>query len=244
MDRHTRFRGIQQKLAESLSTDDAKFLEEYLRENEGEQDQAPVQEPGQEQLPEMFEDENGNLFAATGQTDESGNPILIGEDGQAYAFGGEQSEEAPVEEPVDEQEYEAAPVSVQDDDEVSVNELAHQFPDLAHEIDAEERGMEESDRDHDIVSLKMENKLLKSRLIAEAKIQESGLPAGYVTMAELVGKSPEVMDAVINSKINQLETTARMIESAVGAHIEPSAARGATQDQCGLRIRRGALMPR
>ena len=256
----TRFRQIQQKLAESLSTEEAEFLENYLLEADGAADdegdefdeefEAGAAEDDDEV--EIFEDEEGNRYAATGETDEDGNPLVIDEAGNVVAMPADEFEDDLDEDYFDDEEDfdEADPgmyahgADDEDEDEVPLADIAQRFPALAHEIDMEEMGAMESDRDPDIAALKFENKLLKSRMIAEQKLAESGLPAGIIPMAELVGKSPEEMDIIIDGRFRMMEAISGMVQGSQAALVEASAGRTDGNDaQVGLRILRSSLQP-
>ena len=253
--RDARFRQIQQKLAESLSGEDADFLEEYLREGGDEEEQdmdmTGAEGEGYAEEPEVFEDENGNLFAITGDVDEMGNPIVVDENGEAFAVPADEFEdEGAMEfEGGDEDDFEdealfADEYEDEEDGDVPLSTLAHQYPDLAHEIDMEEMGAMESDRDPDIVALKMENKLLKSRMIAEHKLAESGLPEGIIPIAELVGRSPADMDTLIQSRVRMLETVSGMVRGASAAVVDAGLRESDSGDAyAGRRILRNSLLP-
>lgn len=71
----------------------------------------------------------------------------------------------------------------------------------------------ESSRDVELVNLKFENKLLKSRMIAERKIIESQLPAGFVSVDDLLGRSPEDMDRLLESKSMMVQNIVNLVES-------------------------------
>ena len=253
--RDARFRQIQQKLAESLSGEDADFLEEYLREGGDEEEQdmdmTGAEGEGYAEEPEVFEDENGNLFAITGDVDEMGNPIVVDENGEAFAVPADEFEdEGAMEfEGADEDDFEdealfADEYEDEEDGDVPLSALAHQYPDLTHEIDMEEMGAMESDRDPDIVALKMENKLLKSRMIAEHKLAESGLPEGIIPIAELVGRSPADMDTLIQSRVRMLETVSGMVRGASAAVVDAGLRESDSGDAyAGRRILRNSLLP-
>jgi hypothetical protein len=247
-----RFRQIQQKLAESLSNDDATFLESYL--SEGAVEDMGVEDEGVEgdeyaEEPELFEDEAGNMYAITGETDEYGNPLVMNEAGELMAVGADEFEEDEYaddyadEEYFDDEEEEYAFDGADVEDDVPLADLAERFPALAHEIDMEEMGAMESMRDPDIAALKMENKLLKSRMIAENKLAESALPEGMIPIAELVGKSPEEMDIIIEGRRRLFETVTGMVQGAQAALVEASTGREAGDTAVGLRILRSSLLP-
>lgn len=256
----TRFRQIQQKLAESLSTEDAKFLESYLQEgaegDEGQEDEE-LMEDGADEGENIFEDEEGNLYAATGEIDAAGNPIMITEDGEAIVMDASEfsdeddsdfAEEEIGDEDYDDEEEEedfddGAQYADADDDEVPLGEMADRFPALAREIDHEERHAMESDRDYDVATLKMENKLLKSRMIADSKLQESGLPTGLIPLTELVGKSPTEMDAIIDGRCRMFEAFSGMVKGATASLVEASAVRDVRDTAIGLRLLRSSLLP-
>lgn len=245
--RDAQFRRIKQKLAESLSEEEATFLESYLAEaEEGADDEQIVdeQQGNEEEFePEIFEDEAGNLFAATGDVDEAGNPILINEAGELVAMPSDEFEEEYVEDEEDYDDYEARAAAMDDEDEVPLAELAERFPHLAHEINMEEMHAMESERDPDIAALKMENKLLKSRMIAEAKLQESGM-GSLIPIAELVGKSPAEMDTIIDGRARLVEAVSGMVKGSSAALIEATTVREQTGEPgVGLRILRNSLLP-
>jgi len=248
MDRNTRFRQIQNKLAESLSNEDAAFLEEYLQETN---ESSELTEAQSSEEPELVEDEAGNVYACTGEVDADGNEVFINEDGEPVVFPGEEiQDEAPEEfagaeeqEEVEEPSQEPQRRFAQDNGDISIGELAHQFPHLAHEIDQEEMGTMESDRDLDLVAVKMENKLLKSRIIAESKLAESGL-AGIVPLRMLVGKSPDEMDVLLESQANMLNAVSNMVQGASAAHADVSLRESSTTQFVGSRILRNSLLPR
>jgi hypothetical protein len=255
-----RFRQIQQKLAESLSGEDAAFLEEYLREDGDEGDAEMDMSGGEDQdygeEPEVFQDEAGNLFAATGEFDEDGNPIVVDENGEAFAVPVDEFDDEAVmefegaddEEYIDEPEFDDEEAlyadEYTDEDDVPISALAEQYPHLAHEINMEEMGAMESERDYDLVALKMENKLLKSRMIAEHKLAESGLPEGIIPMAELVGRAPAEMDTLIQSRVRMLETVSGMVRGASAAVVDAGLRESDTGDAyAGRRILRNSLLP-
>lgn len=260
INRDDRFRQIQQKLAESLNNEDAAFLEEYLMEAEGDDSSDGYEDYGEEMLADenyddadVFEDEEGNLFAATGDFDEEGNAIFLDEAGEAFAvpmdeleddmmeFEGDYGEEDYIDEP--DYDDETMYADEYEDDDVPISDLAHRFPHLAHEIDMEEMGAMESDRDPDLVALKMENKLLKSRMIAEHKLAESGLPDGIIPIGELVGKAPSDMDLLIESRIRMLETVSGMVQGASAAITDASLRESDGDAYAGRRILRNSLLP-
>lgn len=244
--RDAQFRQIQQKLAGALSSEEATFLESYLAEaedaGEAEGDAAAEEQSAEGDEPEIFEDEYGNLFAATGEMDEAGNPIVMDEAGnliavgadefadeEAHAAGGDFADE-------DAEDY-------SDEDEVPIAELSNRFPAMAHEINMEEMHAMESDRDPDIVKLKMENKLLKSRIIAEEKLAESGL-GDLIPLAELVGKSPAEMDVIIDGRARLVEAVGGMVKGSSAALIEATTVRESGDTGVGLRILRNSLQAR
>lgn len=250
--RDTRFRQIQQKLAESLSSEEADFLENYLQEA----DEAAGEDYSDEENfdadedvePEIFEDEEGNMFAATGEVDEFGNPLMMDELGEVFALGAE--DQITTDEPVyedeaydDVEDYDDAYAYADDSDDVPLADLAERFPALAHEIDMEEMGAMESARDYDVAALKMENKLLKSRMIAETKLAESGLPDGIIPIAELVGKAPDEMDVIIDGRRRMFEAVTGMVQGAQAALVEASTSRDSGATGIGLRILRNSLLP-
>lgn len=250
---NARFRQIQQKLAENLNSEDAQFLESYLAEAEQEGDEGQENAGGEE---EIFEDDEGNLYAATGEVDEAGNPVFINEAGDAVTFPEEEiidepdmdpemiagDEDFEDEYPIEEEDEEAEMFADGGNDEVSIADVAHRFPHLAHEIDQEEMGTMESERDHDIVSLKLENKLLKSRAIAETKLAESGM-TGIVPLRQLVGKAPEEMDAILESAANMLGVVSDLVESNIVAANPPSLRESAPDAMVGKRLLRNSLIP-
>lgn len=253
--RDARFRGIQTRLAESLSNDDAEFLENYLQEGEEEEEEyyeeaAPEYGEelyeGDEEEPELFEDEEGNVFAATGEFDEDGSPVMMDEAGELFAMPQEEFEGDFAEADYAEEEPEYMDSYDEDygeDYDVGIGAMADAYPDLANEINAEEMHTMESDRDMDIVALKMENKLLKSRMIAESKLQESGLPEGFVPIAELVGKSPATMDAIIDGRARMFSTFSNMVESSTAAVVDTTVLRESADGFVGVRILRNSLLP-
>lgn len=252
--RETEFRRIQAKLAESMTNDEAKFLESYLQEVDANSN-VGADEDDEETEPEIFQDEAGNLFSATGQMDENGNQIFLNEAGEGVVFPEEEIEE-PVNDDENDMEFEddeddeivepddLPPASFRgNDDEIPISELVAKYPHLAQEISQEELGVEESDRDYDIVKVKLENKLLKSRIIAEHKLSESKLPPKVIRIKELVGKSPEEMDNIIESRAAMLETVAEMTQGAVAAMGETSLRENGDDMTVGRRILRNSCMP-
>lgn len=250
--RDAQFRQIKQKLANALSEEEATFLESYLAEAEdgGEGDEMESAENIADEAegdfePEIFEDEAGNLFAATGEMDEAGNPIMVNEAGELVTMPVDEFEEEDGYEDDYEDDYVArhASADYDDEDEVPLAELAERFPHLAHEINMEEMHAMESERDPDIAALKMENKLLKSRMIAEAKLTESGM-ASLIPIAELVGKSPAEMDVIIDSRARLVEAVSGMVKGSSAALIEAATVREQPGETgVGLRILRNSLLP-
>ena len=106
--------------------------------------------------------------------------------------------------------------------------------------------MQESDRDVDIVNLKFENKIMKSRLIAEKKILESGLPEGFICVEDLLGKPPADMDRVIIQRTKMLESMVNLVESARPVVHSASNLREsgeASERGIGKKILRASVMP-
>lgn len=129
-------------------------------------------------------------------------------------------------------------------DEVPISELATRFPHVADEIDREERGMQESDRDPELVALKFENKLIKSRIIAERKILESGLPEGFIDIEDLLGKPAEDMNRIIRNRQRMVQGMINMVESARPVVTNAASLResdAATTHGVGRRILRNAV---
>lgn len=218
MDRtQERLAQIQKKMADALNGEDQAFLES-LREDGGE-----------EEAEELFMTEEGAIVDAEGNEVDPSEVAVVDEEGNEVdpqeAFGGEEDEEIEEPEEDDEQmqfdgeedeEIEEPEEYIErgdPNDEIPIAELASRFPHVANEINEEEAGVEESDRDLDIVNLKFQNKLLESRLIAERKIIESGLPGGFITVQELLGQSPEDMDRIIESKCLMVENIANLVEA-------------------------------
>lgn len=212
------FERLTAKMSESLTPEEGQFLESYLtrmREDgqedenfEDEQDYSTDQDEDFELNPDnVLQMEDGSLLALTGETDDYGNPIGVDENGEVYALTDDEDDYA-----VGEPHTMESDRHVANDEEIPVSELVTRYPWLAHEIDQEENGMMESDRDIDIVNLKMENKLLKSKDIAVAKIRESGMD-GIVMVPELLGKSPEEMDVVIQARQNLFNQVVKVVES-------------------------------
>ena len=225
---------IQKKLSEALTAEDQAFLEAQEKEAEGTQD---LQESDDE-FEQVFATENGFQTA-------DGTPVedseVMGVDEQENVYGPEQlaqmgadaeagvfeqEEEEEVEDPqhfsnVAEREMRASG----NEDEVPISEMATRFPHLANEIDREEMGTMESDRDPEIVKLKFENKLLMSRAVAERKILESQLPEGFIIIDELLGKPPEDMDRIIESKHAMWGNMCSLVESSRPATVQASQVR-------------------
>lgn len=215
------FERLTAKMSETLTPEEGQFLESYLSriredgqeyDDEGGQYEEPEEDYGLD--PEnVFEMSDGTLFALTGETDDYGNPIGVDEDGEAYAL----TDDSEIDE-VDDYPAMESDRGYIDDEEIPVSELVTRYPWLAHEIDQEENGVMESARDVDIVNLKMENKLLKSKDIAVAKIMESGME-GIVMVPELLGKSPEEMDVVIQARQNLFNQVVNVVENRAIASI-------------------------
>lgn len=217
---------IQKKLDEALNSEDKAFLES-IQEDGGD-------EGGEDEYEEIYQTEDGKLVNAEGEEVDPAEVFAADENGNTYSLDElAAAQEEEVEEPEqDNEEYDFADEGEEEEyeepsrgprmrasagDEVPISELATRFPQVADEIDSEEFGVEESDRDVDVVNLKFENKLLKSRMIAERKIMESELPAGFITVDELLGKKPEDMDRIIESKILMIQNIQNLVESSVPA---------------------------
>ena len=213
---------IQKKMQDAINSEDAAFLESM--------------ETQEANLKEDDEDEYEQVYAtAEGFQTASGEPVndheVFAVDEQENVYGPEQlsamaaEAEESDEDESDEQEEEedtsandaseAAEYEARGghDDEVPISELATRFPYLANAIDREEAGQMESSRDVELVNLKFENKLLKSRMIAERKIIESQLPAGFVSVDDLLGRSPEDMDRLLESKSMMVQNIVNLVES-------------------------------
>ena len=247
MDRNEeRLLQIQKKMAEALNSEDQAFLE-TLREAEGKQEEAD----SEEEIEEVFMSEDGKTIV-----DQEGNEVdpsevvVADEQGNTadYTEYMDSVNSQEVREPEDEEEVEEQedmePImrASSRGDEVPIAELATRFPHVANEIDQEEMGVEESNRDVDIVKLKMENKLLKSRVIAERKIQESQLPAGFISVDELLGKQPEDMDRLIESRVLMFNNIVTLTESNRPVTMAAEETRK-TPANMGHKLLSGAIMP-
>ena len=221
---------IQKKLAESLTSEDREFLEAQ----EAEEAQN-LQESDQDEYEQVFATEQGFVTAEGDPVndnevigvDEQENVYgpdqlaAMGADAEAGAFDDTDAEDEPEEDeedgftPADAMEQEAAG---QEGDDVPISELATRFPHIANQIDREYAGTRESAADPKIVSLEFENRILKSRAIAESKIIESGLPAGFITVDELLGQPVDAMNRIIESKQLMVENIQGLVESSAPAN--------------------------
>lgn len=267
-----RLMAIQRKLDEALNSEDKRFLESLESAEENTDSTELLETEDGEQFEQVYAMEDGSFQTADGEqvdpaeifaADQEGNiydPDDIAEYGMEMAAaedaGTEESEDADYsdeEEEVDEgaeEEYEEderePEYHASSANEVPISELATRFPHVADEIDREENGVQESDRDVDIVNLKFENKIMKSRLIAEKKILESGLPEGFICVEDLLGKPPADMDRVIIQRTKMLESMVNLVESARPVVHSASNLREsgeASERGIGKKILRASVMP-
>jgi len=220
---------IQKKMQDAINAEDAAFLESLeqedanLREDDGEDEYEVVYATADGFVTAAGEPvADADVFAVDEEENVYGPEDLeaLAADAEAGAFEDEEAED-DVEPEYEADEYDEQPARrarAQEEDEVPISELATRFPYLANDIDREEAGQMESDRDIDVVNLKFENKLLKSRMVAEQKILESGLPAGFIAVDDLLGRSPEDMDRVIESRALMVENIVNLVESQAPAN--------------------------
>ena len=247
---------IQKKIDEALNSEDKAFLESAdLKENS-------AADEGEDEYEEIYQTEDGTLVNEAGEEVDPAEVFAADNEGNVFTLDEiAQSQEANQEEPTDEDEPEYDMSDDEDEeeveeptrqprmhaasrDEVPISELATRFPQVADEIDNEEYGVEESNRDVDVVNLKFENKLLKSRLIAERKILESGLPAGFISVDELLGKSADDMDRLIESKTLMVQNIQNLVESSIPATPAAATVRGGdNKPNIGRKILSESIMP-
>ena len=216
---------IHQKMLGALNGEDQQFLEAFAKEEEEQalrEDQG-AEEGAEDEYEEVFEDENGNLVNAAGEQVDPAEVFAVDADGNTASLAElaaaeqdeaqnevqEVEEDEEIEEPMTQAEMQAMA-----EEEVPIAELAMRYPHLAQQIDREEAHQMESRRDADIVNLKMENGLLKSRMVAEHKIRESKLPEGYILIDDLLGKPVEDMDRIIESRKAMLRSTLQIVDCA------------------------------
>lgn len=221
---------IQKKMQDAINAEDAAFLESLeqedanLREDDGEDEYEVVYATADGFVTAAGEPvADADVFAVDEEENVYGPEDLeaLAADAEAGAFEDEEAEDDDVEPEYEADEYDEQPARharYQEEDEVPISELATRFPYLANDIDREEAGQMESDRDIDVVNLKFENKLLKSRMVAEQKILESGLPAGFIAVDDLLGRSPEDMDRVIESRSLMVQNIVNLVESQAPAN--------------------------
>ncbi len=265
-----KFERINGILEAALTPEDQEFVtnvySQYLREDEGAEDvdvdAADLEGADAGADAAGDEDVNEQIYALTladGSEIEVGEPDEVDEEGNAYWYtedgtpivlaanaGQEEYEE------VDEPDFK--PELDEDDEEIDFADLAARYPALAVELERAELGQRarESNMDPDAVIGNLQEArlvertqrvLLESRILAERKLIEAGIPNALLSPDKLVGLTPDMMDREIERALDQVEFIQAMIREAmtINGGSEFSRGSGSTSDpNVGKRILAGA----
>lgn len=164
------------------------------------------------------------------EIDAEGNAIWYDDDGQPYVLAAEQD---------DNFENDIEPDYGEDygEDEIDFDQLAARYPALAAELAKEEMSSRAQEANMDPEALignlqeqrlleRTERVLMESRILAERKLAEAGVPRAILTADKLVGLDPESMDREIDRALEYDEYTRGMIREALTVHGGTSFSRG------------------
>lgn len=230
-----RYDRINSVVEAALSPDDRAFMDGIytrLSEADGDDDVEELNAAGDAEAPYVLTMEDGEQIAV-------GEPDEIDADGNAIWYGAEGEEDIvlPAAEAADDYEGDAPIVDVEDDvvdaefdgmdeDEVDFDELKARYPVIAAELEKAEmatRAQESTAHPEELIAHLQESRLrsraervlLESRILAERKLVEAGVPEQLLTPDKLVGLSPEMMDREIERAIDNVEFTQALIREAM-----------------------------
>jgi len=258
-------------LESALTPEDQEFVanvySQYLREDDG-------GDEGAEEGAEDYADDNDETIDVDGgyeedvpayaltledgteievgepdEVDAEGNAIWYTEDGTPIVLAADEGAEENYEEVEPDYDFD------EDDEEVDFADLAARYPALAAELERAEVGQRAREAYMDPEAVignlqearlveRAQRVLLESRILAERKLAEAGVPNELLSPDKLVGLTPDAMDREIERALDQVEFTQAMIREALTLHghgSEFSRGNGGTNDaNVGKRILAGA----